>query len=101
MLECTSPTAQLPGAIAALWATPHQVQVVVRFRRAVANTASQLARLRASYAEMVARLNGEPQPLTERLLVVVPWDVGECASGQAVLNARTRSVGNRLELMSL
>jgi len=101
MLECTSSTAQLPDAIAALCATPHPVQVVVRFRRAVANGASRLARLRASYAEMVARLNGEPQPLTERLLVVVPWDFGESASGQVVLNARTRSVGDRLELVGL
>jgi hypothetical protein len=101
VLECTSPTGRLGDAIAALWATPHPVQVVVRSRRAVAEGASQLARLRASYAEMVARLNGEPQPLTERLLVVVPWDVGDGESGQVVLNARVRSVGDRLERMGV
>jgi hypothetical protein len=101
VLECTSPTGRLGDAVAALWATPHPIQVVVRSRRALAEDAPQLARLRASYAEMVARLNGEPQPLTERLLVVVPWDVGDGESGQVVLNARVRSVGDRLEQMGL
>lgn len=101
VLECTSPTGRLADAIAALWATPHPVQVVLRSRRAVAEDAPHLARLRASYAEMVARLNGEPQPLTERLLVVVPWDVGDGESGQVVLNARIRSVGDCLIRMGL
>lgn len=101
VFECTSPTAQLPDAIAALWATPHPVQVVVRSRQAVHEDAPHLARLRASYAEMVAKLNGEPQPLTERLLVVVPWDVGDGESGYVVLAARVRSVGDRLKGVDL
>ncbi len=101
LLECRAPTARLSHAIAALGATPHPVQVVVQSRRSVADGAAPLARLRSSHAEMVAGLQGKPQPLSDRLLVVVPWDVDQGEGGEVVLNARARRMGDHLHVIGL
>jgi hypothetical protein len=101
VLECTSPTARLATALAALSTMPHPVQVVVQSRRSVAEGAGMLARLRFSDAELAAKLRGNSHPFVDRLLVVVPSDLDERDGGEVVLQARVHRVGHRLEQMGL
>jgi hypothetical protein len=97
VLECAAPTASFVQTLAAVSAAHHPIQVVVQARHAHRiGRADRVTLLRASHAGLLASLHGRPDPLVDRLFVVVPWDVEEGPGGDAVLDMRVREVAEPL-----
>ena len=102
VLECRAvPTPDLPGALAVLAATRHGGQVVLQSRREVPiDGTAPTTLLRASYAELLTA-HQMGRALLDRLLVVVPWDVGEGGDGTQTLRARLANVSKDLAEIGL